>query len=46
MEGSVFVGGVRERGGSVVERILTRLIAGYRRIFTLAKWERGKKVFD
>ena len=32
--GRVFVGGVRERGGSVVERILTGMIAAYRRIFT------------
>ena len=37
----------REReGGSVIEGILTGLIAAYRRTFTCAKWERGKKVFD
>ena len=59
MEGSVLVGGVRERERSVfvgvvrerereaaVEGIQTGLIAAYRRTFTLAKWERGKKVFD
>jgi len=51
MEGSVLVGAVRERERererlSLIQGILTGLTAIYRKIFSCAKWVRGKKVFD
>jgi hypothetical protein len=45
MEGSVAVSAFRKRC-SVIERILTDVIARHRRTLTLAKWEEGKKVFE
>jgi len=44
------MGAIRERERerdrrSVIDGILTGLIATHRKIFTWAKWERGKKVF-